>query len=104
MIFYAGDLQVQNSDTDLSITLSHVSDTIGVVKSFDESGEDASQFIISGTNLLESGEDESYYAFTGAVTRISATKISFEETCGASPSADQHTFSGSVESDAYIVE
>ena len=104
IIFYAGELQLQNSDADLTITLNHIPDPIGGANSFSEGGLEASQFIVSGPNLLGSGEDETYYAFTGAVTRTSATKISFEGTCGASPSAEQHTFSGSLESDAYIVE
>lgn len=102
VIFYAGELQMKASIDNIVITMDKVPESIGGENSVE--GTDGSQIQIGGKNLLESGEDESYYAFTGAVTRTSETKISFEGTCAVMPSAEEHTFSGYVESDAFKVK
>jgi hypothetical protein len=96
VMMFDNTVNMGGTGSDLVITITEVPESIGGVA-------DIASLSISGINLLESGEDETYWAFSGTVTRTSATKISFDGACGVKSNAEQHPFSGYVESDAYKV-
>jgi hypothetical protein len=64
------------------------------------------QVTISGKNLmLSDGSNETYYATSGTLTRVSLSKISFEGICSDFNYGNETTysFSGFMESDAYEI-
>jgi hypothetical protein len=86
---------------DFSIIISGVPVSVGDVAQIgDDTG---TSVIISGKNLLKTGEDEIYFSISGTVKRSSASKISFEGTCSEMGSSTVHTFSGTGESDAFKI-
>ena len=90
------------TDSDFVITITNVPESIGGVVIIGSG--DKSSLSISGKNILESGVDETYWAASGTVTRISASKITFEVTCRPDATNTRHLFNGSVESDSFQVK
>lgn len=106
VLMFDNTLNMGGAGSDLVITITNVPETIGgdiaINKSSGTNGENC-QVQVGGNNLLQNGADESYYGTSGTVTRTSATKISFEGIVQDGASGPEYTFSGYVESDAYIV-
>jgi hypothetical protein len=87
---------------DFSIIISGVPESVGGVAQIGENGSEAT-VVISGKNLLETGEDEMYFSITGTVKRSTASKITIDGTCSQMGETTVHTFSGTAESDAYKI-
>jgi len=108
VLLYENTLVLGGAGSDFVITITNVPETIGVSNAIElgsSINDDNSQLTISATNMLESGDAETYWGTTGTITRTSATKISFEATCQIDASGSVlYTFSGTVESEAFKVK
>lgn len=89
---------------DFSVLIGAVPKETGDVNTFDSSNSSGTVSIIGKNILLTDGSDELYFSISGSVKRESQTKISFEGTCSAMMSTETHSFSGTIESDAFKIE
>lgn len=105
VLLYENTLNLGGSGSDFGITITKVPENIDVSADINLSSSANCQLTMSAVNMLGSGEDETYWALTGTVTRTSATEISFEATCQIDATGEvQYTFSGTVESEAFKVQ
>lgn len=107
VLMFDNMVNLGGTGSELVVTITNVPVAIGANIDINESSGsngDNCQLTISGNNLLEDGADEIFWGTIGTVTRTTATKISFNGTCKADASGTvTHSFSGSVESDAFKV-
>ncbi len=89
---------------DFSVLVGAVPKATGGVNNFDNTTSSGTVTIMGKNLLLSDGSDELYFSISGSIKRESATKISFEGTCSAMMSSEVHTFSGTLESDAFKIE
>ena len=108
VLMFDNTINIGGTGSDFVITITNVPQTIGGNISIDRSSGtngDNCQLTMSATNMLESGEDESYWGRSGTVTRTSATEISFGVICQIDASGSVlYTFSGTVKSEAFKVK
>ena len=86
---------------DFGLLVGSVPLTVGGVTQFDATNASGTITIMGKNLLLTDGSDELYFSKSGTIKRESTTKISFQGTCTAMLSSVSHTFSGTIESDAY---
>ncbi len=86
---------------DFSVLVASVPENVGGVFQYTDSISSGTVSIMGKNLLLSDGSDELYFSHTGTVTRESNTKITFEGSCSALFSTEMHTFSGTVESNAF---
>ncbi len=98
---YLENLATISEGDNFSVLVGSVPTSVGEVTQFDESNSSGTITIMGKNLLLTNGSDEIYFSKSGSVKRESATKISFQGTCSAMLSTETHTFSGTIESDAY---
>ncbi len=101
---WLGNLATIGGEDDFTLIVASVPTETGGVFSFDASDASGTVSIMGKNLLLTDGTDELYFSSIGTVKRESKTKISFEGTCSAMMSSEMHTFSGTLESDAYKIE
>lgn len=98
-----GDLITMGNDAGLALIIVKVPRTVGAVTNIGDGDEDGS-VSISGENLLNTdGSAEVYFSVSGTITRVSATKVSFEGTCNSFGTAGVYSFSGYAESEAFKI-
>lgn len=100
---WLGTLASMSQGEDFTVLVASVPEETGGVYTFDSSHSTGTVTIMGKNLLLTGGSDEAYFSASGSVTRVSVTKISFEGTCTALLSTDTHTFSGTLESDAFKI-
>ncbi len=98
---YLENLATISEGDNFSVLVGSVPTSVGEVTQFDESNSSGTITIMGKNLLLTDGSNEMYFSKSGSVKRESATKISFQGTCSAMLSTETHTFSGTIESDAY---
>lgn len=86
---------------DISLLVASVPLTVGATYQFDASNSSGTVTIMGKNLLLNDSSTEMYFSISGSVKRESATKISFQGVCSEMGSSVSHSFSGSIESDAY---
>ena len=97
------DLITVGRDTGLGIIIVKVPRTVGGVTNIGDGDEDGS-VTISGENLLNTdGSAEVYFSVSGTITRVSATKVSFQGTCNSFGTTGVYSFSGYAESEAFKI-
>lgn len=95
------NLATVSEGDDFSILVGAIPTETGGITQFDESNSTGTVTIMGKNLLLTDESDEIYFSNSGSVKRESSTKISFEGTCKAMLSTTSHTFSGTIESDAF---
>lgn len=96
-----GNAASVSNGEEFGILLANVPLSAGGVTNIDDS-EESGMVSITGKNLLlDDGSDEMYFAISGTIKRESATTITFEGTCSSLGDATEHTYSGSMESNAF---
>ncbi len=98
---YLENLASISEGDNFSLLVASVPLSVGGVTQFDEANSSGTVTIMGTNLLLTDGSDEIYFSNSGSVKRESATKISFQGTCSAMLSSETHSFSGTIESDAY---
>lgn len=88
---------------DFTVLVANVPEEVGGVFNFNATSSTGTVTIMGKNLLLNNGSEELYFSSTGFVKRESSTKISFQGTCSAMLSTESHTFSGTLESDAYKI-
>ena len=101
---WLGSVATMSEGDDFSVIVASVPAQSGGVTTFDGSSSSGTVSIMGKNLLLSDGSDELYFSISGSVKRESTTKISFEGTCSAMMSTEIHTFSGTLESDAFKIE
>ncbi len=97
------DLISIGNDAGLGIIITKVPRTVGGVTNIGDGDEDGS-VTISGENLLNTdGSAEVYFSVSGTITRVSATKVSFQGTCNSFGTTGVYSFSGYAESEAFKI-
>lgn len=67
-----------------------------------DDSEEGGAVTITGRNIIkEDGSDEMYISASGTITRVSSSKITFEGTIVSLDDLSTHTFSGTIESNAF---
>lgn len=89
---------------DFTVLVASVPKETGGVYNFDNSNSTGSVTIMGKNLLFSDGSDELYFSVSGSIKRESTTKISFEGICSAMLSSETHTFSGTLESEAFKIE
>lgn len=98
-----GDLISVARDEYLTILIGNVPTEIGAESAIGE-GDAAGSVSVSGRNILNTNnEDEVFFAISGTIKRVSASRFSFEGTCSRFGDAQLYTFSGYAESEAFKV-
>ncbi len=100
---WIGTIATMSEGDDFSVIVASIPTETGDVYNFDSSSSTGTVSIMGINLLLSDGSDEMYFSVTGFVKRDSKTKISFEGTCTALMSSEVHTFSGTLESDAFKI-
>lgn len=96
-----GNLASVSEGDDFGLLVANVPGTKGGVTQIDD-GDDSGVVTITGRNLLkDDGSDELYISMSGSITRATSTKITFEGTITSFEDVDSHTFSGTMESNAF---
>jgi hypothetical protein len=86
---------------DFGILVANVPGTNGGVTQINDS-EEGGVVTITGRNLLkDDGSDELYLSMSGSIKRVSSSKITFEGTLTSLDDVTAHTFSGTMESNAF---
>lgn len=101
---WLGNMATMAEGDDFVVLVASVPTETGGTYTFDTSSSSGTVSIMGKNILLEDGSDEMYFSVSGFVKRESKTKISFEGTCTAMISTVTHTFSGTLESDAFKIE
>lgn len=86
---------------DFGILLANVPVTVGGTTQLDDEDTGGLVTIMGKNLLLDDSSDEMYFSVSGTIKRVSASKITFEGTCTDFGSETTHTFSGSMESNAF---
>lgn len=86
---------------DFAILLANVPETVGGTTQLDDQQTGGLVTIMGKNLLLDDSSDEMYFSISGTIKRVSASKITFEGTCSELGSDTTHTFSGSMESNAF---
>jgi hypothetical protein len=85
----------------LGILVANVPGTNGGVTQINDS-EEGGLVTITGRNILkDDGSDELYLSMSGSIKRVSSSKITFEGTLTSLEDVTAHTFSGTMESNAF---
>jgi hypothetical protein len=91
---------VSNGD-EFGLLVANVPGSKGGVTQIDDE-EEGGLVTITGRNLLmDDSSDELYMSISGTITRESSSKITFEGTCTSFLETETHTFSGTLESNAF---
>lgn len=96
-----GNLASVSEGDDFGLLVANVPGTKGGVTNIDDSDE-SGLVTITGRDLLkDDGSDELYLSMSGSITRASSSKITFEGTITSLDDVSSHTFSGTLESNAF---
>jgi hypothetical protein len=98
--FLANLASISEGD-DFGILVASVPLTTGATYQFDSSNSSGTVTIMGKNLLMTDSSNEMYFSISGSVKRESTTKISFQGVCSDMGSTATHTFSGTIESDAY---
>lgn len=91
---------VSNGET-FGLLVANVPGTNGGVTQIDDS-EEGGVVTITGRNILkDDGSDELYLSMSGSIKRVSSSKITFEGSLTSLEDVSTHTFSGTMESNAF---
>lgn len=83
------------------LLVANVPGSKGGVTQIDDS-EEGGVVTITGRNIMkDDGSDELYMSISGSIKRVSSSKITFEGTLTSLEDVTTHTFSGTIESNAF---